>query len=96
MNKDYMSNLYGHSNKNIATRSNKEISKMIKFRRRKLRFQKKLFSQERRMRKLHQLSKIKNMTITCPELNNVTFTNAPPFDILGIPECVERIQPKMR
>ena len=25
--------------------------------------------------------------ITCPEINNVTFTNDPPYDILGIPQC---------
>jgi hypothetical protein len=26
-------------------------------------------------------------TVTCPELGNVTFSSAPPFDVLGVPQC---------
>ena len=29
----------------------------------------------------------KSVNITCPEINNITFTNDPPYDILGIPQC---------
>ena len=29
------------------------------------------------------------------ELQNYTFTNDPPFDILGIPECSYQVQPQM-
>ncbi len=32
--------------------------------------------------------------ITCPELN-VTFTNEPPFNVLGLPECASGVRPKM-
>ena len=40
-----------------------------------------------------QVTKKKNLTLTCPELNNVTFTNAPPFDVLGIPDgCGSTVQ----
>lgn len=40
----------------------------------------------------HYRSRPKN--ITCPELN-VTFTNDPPFDVLGVPECGDSVQPKL-
>ena len=39
-------------------------------------------------------SKFKPKNITCPELN-VTFTNEPPFDILGIPGCGDKVQPEL-
>lgn len=42
------------------------------------------------------ISKSKVVNITCPELNNVTFTNQPPFDILGIPQCWNKIEPELR
>ena len=29
------------------------------------------------------------------ELQNFTFTNDPPFDVLGIPECGHQVQPMM-
>ena len=29
------------------------------------------------------------------ELQNYTFTNEPPFDVLGIPECSYQVQPQM-
>jgi len=32
---------------------------------------------------------------TCPDLGNITFTNAPPFNVLGVPECGDAVQPKM-
>lgn len=58
-------------------------------------FQKR-FKKEIQKRKLHKLSKTKTVTITCPELSNKTFTNDPPFNILGIPECAEYVRPKMK
>ncbi len=30
--------------------------------------------------------------ITLSELHNYTFTNDPPFDVLGIPECGQQVQ----
>jgi hypothetical protein len=41
------------------------------------------------------LSKTKLINITCPELNNFTFTNEAPWDILGIPECANKVQPEL-
>ena len=35
------------------------------------------------------------MNITCAELSNVTFTNAPPFDVLGVPECGDAVRPQL-
>ena len=96
VNTDNGTSIHTQPNNTTGSKNNKVISKMMNFRRRKLRFHQKVFRQERRMRKLHQLSKTKNMTITCPELNNITFTNAPPFDILGIPDCAKHVLPKMR
>ena len=40
-------------------------------------------------------SKSKLVNVTCPELNNFTFTNEIPFDILGLPECGDRIEPEL-
>lgn len=37
----------------------------------------------------------KRVNITCAELRNATFTNAPPFDVLGVPECGEAVQPEL-
>ena len=37
-------------------------------------------------------SNLKLKNITCPELNH-TFTDEPPFDILGLPKCYKEIQP---
>ena len=34
-----------------------------------------------------QKSKATVVNITCPEIQNYTFTNEEPFDILGLPEC---------
>lgn len=42
------------------------------------------------------ISKSKIVNITCPELNNVTFTNEPPFDIIGIPQCWNKVEPELR
>ena len=85
-----------HQTDNTAI-NNTRISLMkIKHRRKRLKFHKKLFRQERHNRKLYQLSKTKNLTITCPDLNNVTFTNSPPFNILGIPQCTDAVKPKFR
>ena len=36
------------------------------------------------------------MNITCPDLNNHTFTNEPPFDILGLPQCGDKIAPQLK
>lgn len=47
-------------------------------------------------RNLRAHLQLKNLTITCPELGNYTFTNRPPFDVLGIPECEDKVQPQMR
>ena len=41
-------------------------------------------------------SRAKFANITCPELNNATFTNDPPFDILGLPECGDKIEPELK
>ena len=40
-------------------------------------------------------SNSKIVSKTCPELNNVTFTNAPPFNVLGLPQCWDDIEPKL-
>ena len=40
-------------------------------------------------------SKTKAVNITCPELNNITFNNNPPFDHLGIPQCGDKVLPEM-
>ena len=64
--------------------------------RKRLKFNQTFLSQERVNRKMYALSKTKNLTITCPELDNVTFTNDPPFDILGIPQCAETVKPKFK
>ena len=40
-------------------------------------------------------TKTKHLTITCPELQNTTFTNDPPFDVLGIPECGKHVEPQI-
>ena len=44
----------------------------------------------------NELSKPKNLSITCPEIGNFTFTNQPPFDVLGIPQCGNKVQPEFR
>ena len=33
---------------------------------------------------------------TCPELNNYTFTNEPPFQFLGVPNCFVEIEPELK
>merc|ERR1712029_1125079 len=33
-------------------------------------------------------SKQKTQRIVCPELNNATFTNKEPFNVLGVPKCL--------
>ena len=40
-------------------------------------------------------SRAKIVNVTCPELNNFTFTNEAPFDILGLPQCADKIQPQL-
>lgn len=40
-------------------------------------------------------SRLKIVNVTCPELNNVTFTNEPPFDVLGLPQCGNKIEPQL-
>ena len=40
-------------------------------------------------------SRLKVVNVTCPELNNVTFTNEPPFDVLGLPQCGNKIEPQL-
>ena len=37
----------------------------------------------------------KRLSITCAELSNVTFTNAPPFNVLGVPECGDAVRPQL-
>ena len=37
----------------------------------------------------------KRRNVTCAELGNATFTNAPPFDVLGVPECGDAVQPEL-
>lgn len=51
-------------------------------------------SHEQRLSQLREVGFVKH-NVTCPELNNVTFTNEPPFDVLGVPECSAGVQPKM-
>ena len=41
-------------------------------------------------------SKAAIVNITCPDLNNHTFTNEPPFDILGLPQCGDKIAPQLK
>ena len=41
----------------------------------------------------HEQSRSSDSSITCPEIGNVTFTNQPPFDVLGIPQCGDDIKP---
>ena len=41
-------------------------------------------------------NKSKFLNVTCPELNNFTFTNEAPFDILGLPQCGNKIEPELR
>ena len=84
-------------NTHISAITHTKISLLnTKLHRKKWKFHKKLFRQERLNRKMYQLSKIKKMTITCPELSNVTFTNSPPFNVLGIPQCADKVNPKFR
>ena len=40
-------------------------------------------------RKTIKKSMKKNHKVTCPELNNVTFTDKKPFNILGVPKCLK-------
>ena len=40
-------------------------------------------------------SKTKQINITCPELDNITFTNNAPFDHLGVPQCNSKVLPEM-
>lgn len=47
-------------------------------------------------RRKHDLYMKQNLTITCPELGNVTFKNTPPFNVLGIPHCGDKVKPKFR
>ncbi len=35
------------------------------------------------------------VNITCPELDNFTFTSDPPFNVLGLPMCGDKVKPKM-
>lgn len=49
----------------------------------------------RQLQELRGLNKKAVTNITCPELNNFTFTNEPPFDILGNPECGNKVEPEM-
>ncbi|TRY70305.1 hypothetical protein TCAL_02452 [Tigriopus californicus] len=51
-------------------------------------------SHEQRLSQLRAVGFVKH-NISCPELNNLTFTNQPPFDVLGVPECSAGVQPKM-
>ena len=37
----------------------------------------------------------KRLSVTCAELSNVTFTNAPPFNVLGVPECGDAVRPQL-
>ena len=37
----------------------------------------------------------RRVNVTCAELSNATFTNAPPFDVLGVPECGDAVQPEL-
>ena len=63
----------------------------------RLQLYRKFFIQQRQKRKLHdELSKPKNLTITCPEIGNYTFTNDPPFNVLGIPQCGDKVKPQFR
>ena len=54
-----------------------------------------------RIRNPHEISFLpsadasRRVNITCAELSNVTFTNAPPFDVLGVPECGDAVQPEL-
>ena len=56
----------------------------------------KIHKEQRRNYKMYELSKTKNLTITCPEIDNTTFTNASPFNVLGVPECGDKVKPKFR
>ena len=56
----------------------------------------KFLKEQRRNYKQYEISKKKNLTITCPEVNNTTFTNAAPFNVLGVPECGDKVKPKFR
>ena len=57
----------------------------------------KFFYLQQQKRKLHyELSKPKNLSITCPEIGNHTFTNDPPFDVLGVPKCGDKVKPEIR
>ena len=47
-------------------------------------------------RRKHDLYMKQNLTITCPEIGNVTFKNTPPFNVLGIPHCGDKVKPKFR
>ena len=47
-------------------------------------------------RRKHDLYMKKNLTITCPEIGNVTFKNTPPFHVLGIPQCGNKVKPKFK
>ena len=37
----------------------------------------------------------RRVNVTCAELSNATFTNAPPFDVLGVPECGDAVRPEL-
>ena len=57
------------------------------------------FTAIRALNKLIRLfhgSKAMFQKVTCPELNNKTFTNDKPFDVLGIPRCREEARPVMK
>ena len=45
----------------------------------------------------HDLKAAKGLqNITCPELGNFTFSNEAPFDILGLPQCGDKVEPELR
>ena len=55
-----------------------------------------LIKRQKSLIRLFHGSKLNFQKVTCPELNNTTFTSEKPFDVLGIPRCKEESRPVMK
>ena len=99
----FENNITNDSNDSVAmnnstTNSTQRFTKRLQmYRQKRFQMTRKFFYLQQQKRKLHyELSKPKNLSITCPEIGNHTFTNDPPFDVLGVPKCGDKVKPEIR
>ena len=95
--KTYSINKNNTRNRNYDVAINSSSTNKTQLFQKRLLQQRNIYIQQQHERKMHNdLLKHKNLSITCPEIGNFTFTNNPPFDVLGIPQCGDKVQPEFR